>query len=673
MHAHEEDQLMGDGEDLIPPRKRKGPLFLIFSMLFVFSIGLMYLDIHSPLEATKNENSSNLDAVSIDENEDYESLSQSLIPRVPRLEQPVVGSNLMYFGPFNLPENGLVKRFSVLGNLSYLHHLIVLAGSDVDEEKGFHSYGGEHILYAWARSGLSSAGTFDFHQDVGMLIGPDTNSKTIWINPHYEVDASMLDDPIQVAINITYETQDNASIDIVKKCSASSSGVPGCQAILNRLAGVELVQTSNFRLKPRKKDVYVTSKCRLTRDATIFAYRNHGHAAGRLWISQIFRNDVLVHVLVNRTVQDPQIFHTLPVPYKLLENDVVELQCHYNTMNRTQITVPGANVTNGDEMCNHYLMFTPHLYGVDSICKRIRGPEMGRPYNLNPFPSMAKNALPATLGEVTSVAVSEDGTLAFVLARRTNHFDSTEIISLDTLFCINTTSGSVLWSSCKDVFVVPHGLAFDKRGYLWATDVKLMVVFQIDIKSGKILSTLGEQNVPGADFPFFNGPADVAIDYKRDLLYVSDGYFNQRVVVYSLSKLEYIREWGLHHGNVHFRVAHSIAVDSAGDSVFVADRDNQRIQVFDSLGKPKAVWDCEFCRGPITHFNAQLSAVAYSESLNLLYVIEGAFLVTRDPLTGDVLSSWGESTGWPHDIEVAGSQVFVAEMDSQIVKRYSLT
>ena len=90
----------------------------------------------------------------------------------------------------------------------------------------------------------------------------------------------------------------------------------------------------------------------------------------------------------------------------------------------------------------------------------------------------------------------------------------------------------------------------------------------------------------GAAGESFNRPTDVAWDSQGNI-YVADGYGNSRVAKYDPNG-KWIKNWGsTGTGEGQFRVVHGIAID-ASNTVYVADRDNKRIQVFDSDGNFKA-------------------------------------------------------------------------------------
>ena len=89
----------------------------------------------------------------------------------------------------------------------------------------------------------------------------------------------------------------------------------------------------------------------------------------------------------------------------------------------------------------------------------------------------------------------------------------------------------------------------------------------------------------GANGEQFNRPTDVAWDSAGNV-YVADGYGNSRVAKYDPNG-KWIKNWGsTGTGEGQFRVVHGIQIDAA-NNVYVADRDNRRIQVFDTEGNFK--------------------------------------------------------------------------------------
>jgi len=156
------------------------------------------------------------------------------------------------------------------------------------------------------------------------------------------------------------------------------------------------------------------------------------------------------------------------------------------------------------------------------------------------------------------------------------------VISGNTVFMLDRNSGKILNSWGANRFIMPHGLKVDKNNHVWLTDVALNQVFEFD-HEGRLLMTLGQANVAGNDSLHFNRPTDVAIA-EDGSFYVSDGYGNSRIVKFSSSG-KYLFSWGRKGSREgEFNLPHAIDLDSAGN-VFVADRENKRIQVFDGAGK----------------------------------------------------------------------------------------
>lgn len=131
-----------------------------------------------------------------------------------------------------------------------------------------------------------------------------------------------------------------------------------------------------------------------------------------------------------------------------------------------------------------------------------------------------------------------------------------------------------------------HHIKIDHEGNVWITDIDRHVV-QKCTPEGKILLTLGTPGKAGRDKTHFHMPTDVAVTPAGDI-YVSDGYGNARIVHFDKSGA-YKNEWGgLGHGPGQFSIPHAIAYLKG--KVYVADRNNVRIQVFDEKGNFLEEW-----------------------------------------------------------------------------------
>jgi len=132
-----------------------------------------------------------------------------------------------------------------------------------------------------------------------------------------------------------------------------------------------------------------------------------------------------------------------------------------------------------------------------------------------------------------------------------------------------------------------HYIKIDPQGKIWVADVGNQVVMQFT-PGGKLLKTLGTRGEAGADRRHFDLPTDMAITPDGEV-FVSDGYGNSRVVHFDKDG-KFLKAWGkLGTGPGEFSIVHAIALDSKG-KLYVADRNNVRVQVFDQSGKLLDQW-----------------------------------------------------------------------------------
>jgi hypothetical protein len=132
-----------------------------------------------------------------------------------------------------------------------------------------------------------------------------------------------------------------------------------------------------------------------------------------------------------------------------------------------------------------------------------------------------------------------------------------------------------------------HGLRIGPGNTVWTTDITNHVLRKYDTE-GRLLLTLGEFGRAGADERHFDRPTDVTV-LPNGEIYVTDGYGNRRVVHFDAAG-RYIAQWGqAGTGPGQFALPHAIVADSR-NRLYVADRENARIQVFDRDGKLLDVW-----------------------------------------------------------------------------------
>jgi len=150
--------------------------------------------------------------------------------------------------------------------------------------------------------------------------------------------------------------------------------------------------------------------------------------------------------------------------------------------------------------------------------------------------------------------------------------------------------GNFLRSWGEGVFPRAHGVTMGPDDTIFCTDDGDHTVRKCKL-DGTVLFTLG---ISGKPTPFmsgdpFNRCTHVALDPTNGDFYVSDGYGNARVHKYSPDG-KHLFSWGESGtGPGQFNIAHNVCTDKDG-WVYVADRENHRIQVFDSNGKFETQW-----------------------------------------------------------------------------------
>lgn len=180
-----------------------------------------------------------------------------------------------------------------------------------------------------------------------------------------------------------------------------------------------------------------------------------------------------------------------------------------------------------------------------------------------------------------------------------------------------------------------HGLHIDGDDNLWVTDVADHVVMKLDLDA-QVLMTLGTKGEAGewdeaAGKHLFNEPNDVALDSAGNI-YVAQGHGGQmpRVLKFSPDG-EFIAQWGTRgYGPGQFVAAHAIEIDDK-DILHVADRENMRIQRFDTDGNLLREW----------RFDAMVCALFLHDD-GYLYITTGFDgELARVDMEGNVLGSIG--------------------------------
>lgn len=224
--------------------------------------------------------------------------------------------------------------------------------------------------------------------------------------------------------------------------------------------------------------------------------------------------------------------------------------------------------------------------------------------------------------------------------------------------------GTFLRSWGEGIINGPHGLAVDREDNVWVTDIGAHTVIKFTPK-GRVLMVLGQKDAASESETTFNMPTHVAFG-PSDEIYVSDGYGNSRIVKFS-KKGQYLTAWGKKgKGPGEFDAPHTLTVDAEGQ-VYVGDRENYRVQIFDSNGKFLSQW---------TELGSPWGFFLLPDGT--LYMSDGYNnRISKLNLQGQVLGTFGKEGRAPGDLYFAHhlslgkkGEIYVAEVHNWRVSKF---
>jgi hypothetical protein len=157
--------------------------------------------------------------------------------------------------------------------------------------------------------------------------------------------------------------------------------------------------------------------------------------------------------------------------------------------------------------------------------------------------------------------------------------------------CVFDREGNLLRTWGEGVYPRAHGVFMAPDDTIWLTDDADHTVRQCTL-DGKILLTIG---IPGKPSPYMSGEpfhrcTHTAMSPDGKHLYISDGYGNARIHKFTVDG-KWVSAWGEPGTDPgKFNIPHNICCDPDG-WVYVADRENHRVQVFDGNGKYETQWN----------------------------------------------------------------------------------
>jgi DNA-binding beta-propeller fold protein YncE len=235
------------------------------------------------------------------------------------------------------------------------------------------------------------------------------------------------------------------------------------------------------------------------------------------------------------------------------------------------------------------------------------------------------------------------------------------------------------WTQWDDMLQRPHFVAispYDPEKHVWVIDDHKHVIHKFTNDGSELVQSIGTYGVLGDDETHFNRPS--FMDWLPDgSFYVADGYNGNRVVKFDKDG-NYVLSWGEMGDKSrsdtrpnYFHNVHGIAVDPKTSRVFVNDRYNHRVQVFDENGKFLDQWKFGEAPSDVHLFN--ISADGY-----LWAADRGTNKILKYDLDGNFLYSWGTWGDFPggmwgvHGMSVdQEGNFYISEVDNGGVQKFS--
>ena len=233
------------------------------------------------------------------------------------------------------------------------------------------------------------------------------------------------------------------------------------------------------------------------------------------------------------------------------------------------------------------------------------------------------------------------------------------------------------WTQWDKIMKRPHFITinpYDPEKHVWVVDDHMHAIYKFSHDGKQLVQTIGTPTVKGADGTHFNRPT--FLNWLPDsTLFVADGYNGTRVAKFDKDG-KFLLAWG-QKGNPpnekrpgYMNNVHGMALDPQTRHVFVNDRANHRIQVFDENGK--FLYDFSMGQEPsdihLIYLGADRSLWAFDRGTSkmLKYDLEGHFLYS--------FGTWGDFPGgfWGvHGFSTdQDGNFYVAEVDNGRVQKF---
>ena len=236
------------------------------------------------------------------------------------------------------------------------------------------------------------------------------------------------------------------------------------------------------------------------------------------------------------------------------------------------------------------------------------------------------------------------------------------------------------WNQWDKMLRRPHSVfisPYDPQKHVWVVDDYRHAIFKFTNDGETLVQTIGEPNVHASDQTHFYRPTFMAFQPDGSF-YVADGYLNTRVVKFDKDG-RYLTSWG-EPGNQpnetrpgYFNNVHGVTVDPATREVYVNDRRNRRIQIFDENGEFIRMWSLASSpQGIDLHF-------VHIDADRRLWVFDQVSQqLAQFDLEGRLIYAWGGLGSWPgalfgvHGISVDQEQnLYLAAVGRGGVQKFS--
>ena len=216
---------------------------------------------------------------------------------------------------------------------------------------------------------------------------------------------------------------------------------------------------------------------------------------------------------------------------------------------------------------------------------------------------------------------------------------------------------------------------YDPDKYIWVVDDHMHAIYKFTHDGKQLVQTIGTPTVKGADGTHFNRPTYLAF-LPDGSMFVADGYNGTRVAKFDKAG-KFLLDWG-QKGTPpndtrpgYFNNVHGVAVDPQTHNVFVNDRGNHRIQVFDEKGKYLYEWH-------VGDEPSDVHLIYIGADRNLWAFDRGTSKMLKYDLQGHLLYTWGTWGDFPggfwgvHGFSVdQDGNFYVAEVDNGRAQKFT--